>query len=104
MIGKKNVASQARLASQANVTATNGKDTSVTPASQKLDEALEMLEKQFETIKSVMTDIVVLSVEQKTAEFKKEKEAEMVALKTVVDASKQNNMVTELRKRLSVSQ
>lgn len=59
----------------------------------KLDDLIDQLKTTIETV-------VILSVDQKVADYKREKEAEIVALKTVVDAAKKNNLASMLKHRL----
>lgn len=65
-----------------------------------LDLAIEKLDATFEELKSVITEVVVLSSEKKVAEYKKDKEFEIASLRTVVNAAKQNNLASVLKRKL----
>lgn len=65
-----------------------------------LSEALDLLDKEFDNLKYAIEEVVMLSVEQRLTDYKRENEAEIAALKTVVEASKSSNIASILRERL----
>ena len=65
-----------------------------------LEGAIEDLDQTLEAVKAKIEHVIVLAVDQRTADYKKEKEAELLSLQTVVEASKQNNLASMLKKRL----
>ena len=75
-------------------------DLSESATRARLDEALEDLDQQFESLKSSLINVIVLGVDEKIGEYKKEKEVEIKALKTVVEAARSSNIATVLTERL----
>ena len=80
--------------------ASEGAEASESATRARLDEALEDLDRQFESLKSSLINVIVLGVDEKIGEYKKEKEVEIKALKTVVEAARSSNIATVLTERL----
>ena len=65
-----------------------------------LEGAIEDLDKALESVKAKIEHVIALAVDQRIADYKNEKETELLALRTVVESAKQNNLASMLKKRL----
>ena len=65
-----------------------------------LDDALMRLEDAFSILKNAISDVAIAATEERIKEYKEEKEAEVKALKTVVEAAKVSNLASTLKARL----
>ena len=74
----------------------NGQDHS-------LDGELLKLEEIFESLKSQIAVVVAKSIEQGIVDYKKDTEAELVSLRTVVEAGKANNLVDMIKKNMRLA-
>ena len=68
--------------------------------SKSLEGAIEDLDRTLESLKAKIEHVIALAVDQRIIEYKNEKEAEILALQTIVDSAKQSNLADMLKKRL----